>query len=469
MAEFKLPDMGEDIEDAEVLKVLVSRGDRIEREQAVLELETDKATFEVPSSVAGTVGEVHVSEGDRVRAGQTIFTVEEGEAPEAEGAEAEEKEAESRKEKKGPEAETERGPEEGDEEAQTGEPEEEREEKAEEGRARRKTTPARKEPAGGEAEEPEEDEEGEKAPRAKKKPARRTSEKGEVPAGPATRRLARELGVDLRQVAGRGPGGRVTADDVKAAVRRGPSVEGRTALPDFERWGPVERRRLTAIERAAVEPLSTAWRTVPHVTQHDEADVTELETMRRRFEEARRSSDPKLTATALVIKAVVAALHAYPRVNASLDMESEELVVKRYVHIGVAVDTDDGLLVPVVRDADRKTTRQIAAEIAGLAERARKRKLTRDEMQGASFTVTNLGGIGGTSFTPVVPHPQVAILGVSRVREEAVVRAGEIVARLVMPLSLSYDHRAINGADAARFTRHVASLLEDPLRLLAES
>jgi pyruvate dehydrogenase E2 component (dihydrolipoamide acetyltransferase) len=231
----------------------------------------------------------------------------------------------------------------------------------------------------------------------------------------------------------------------------------------------VERRRLTGIERAAVGNLSTAWRTVPHVTQHDEADVTELETMRRRFEERRRPSDPKLTATALVIKAIVAALQAFPRVNASLDVEREELVLKRYIHIGVAVDTEDGLLVPVVRDADRKTTRQIASEIAGLAERARERKLTRDEMQGASFTVTNLGGIGGTSFTPVVPHPQVAILGVSRVREEAVVREGEIEARLIMPLSLSYDHRAINGADAARFARHVASLLEDPLRLLAES
>ena len=291
-------------------------------------------------------------------------------------------------------------------------------------------------------------------------------------AGPATRRLARELGVDLTRVPGHGAGQRVTADDVKAAAREGapagPADETGSTL-DSERWGPVERRRLSGIERAAVGHLSSSWRTIPHVTQHDVADVTELETLRRRFEERRRASDPKITATALVIKAVVAALQAFPRVNASLDVDSEELVLKRYCHIGVAVDTDDGLLVPVVRDADRKTTRQIASEIAGLAERARERKLTRDEMQGASFTVTNLGGIGGTSFTPIVSHPQVAILGVSRVREEAVVRDGEIVARLMMPLSLSYDHRAINGADAARFARHVASLLEDPLRLLVES
>jgi pyruvate dehydrogenase E2 component (dihydrolipoamide acetyltransferase) len=472
MADFKLPDMGEDIEEAEVLKVLVSKGDRVEKEQAVLELETDKATFEVPSSVGGTVGEVHVGEGDRVRVGQSIFTVEEGEASADDGqakkkAENEDRVPEKEAGEEEDEAEAEEPAEEPEEEPEESE---DREEKAEEERARRKKESAKKKPAGDEGDRGKKEKKDRAAPR---KPERGAPPKGEVAAGPATRRLARELGVDLRQVTGEGPGGRVTTDDVKAAARKGPRAiaarEEAGGLPDFERWGPVERRRLTGIERAAVRSLSTAWRNVPHVTQHDQADVTELETMRRRFEERRRSSDPKLTATALVIKAVVAALQAHPRVNASLDVDSEELVVKRYFHIGVAVDTDDGLLVPVVRDADGKTTRQIAAEIAGLAERARERKLTRDEMQGASFTITNLGGIGGTSFTPVVPHPQVAILGVSRVREEAVVRDGEIVARLVMPLSLSYDHRAINGADAARFARHVASLLEDPLRLLAES
>jgi pyruvate dehydrogenase E2 component (dihydrolipoamide acetyltransferase) len=218
-----------------------------------------------------------------------------------------------------------------------------------------------------------------------------------------------------------------------------------------------------------VRRLSASWRAIPHVTQHDVADVTELEAMRRRFEEKRRPSDPKLTPTTLVVKAVVAALRAFPRVNASLDLEREERVLKRYCHVGVAVDTEHGLLVPVVRDADRKTTRQIAAEIAGLAQRARERKLTREEMQGASFTVTNLGGIGGTAFTPIVSHPEVAILGVSRLREEPVVREGDVVVRLLLPLSLSYDHRALDGADAARFVRYVAGLLEDPLRLLMES
>jgi pyruvate dehydrogenase E2 component (dihydrolipoamide acetyltransferase) len=503
MAEFKLPDMGEDIDEAEVLKVLVSKGDRIEKEQAVLELETDKATFEVPSSVAGTVGEVHVGEGDRLKVGQTVLTVEEGEASkDGEAGGSKKKKEEKEKGKEDERAAKEEGAAEAEEEPDG----DEREEKAEEERARRKKKKAAREepdeerepeePEGDEEdaedereeksedksarrkkkapkEEPDENREGEEAPRAKKTSERRTSETGEVAAGPATRRLARELGVDLARVTGEGPGGRVTRDDVKAAARKdsetGADEKEAAGLPDFERFGAVERRRLTGIERAAVGHLSRAWRTIPHVTQHDEADVTELETMRRRFEERRRPSDPKLTATALVIKAAVAALKAFPRVNASLDVEREELVLKRYVHIGVAVDTDDGLLVPVVRDADGKTTRQIAGEIAGLAERARERKLTRDEMEGASFTITNLGGIGGTAFTPVVPHPQVAILGVSRVREAAMVREEEIVVRLVMPLSLSYDHRALNGADAARFTRHVASLLEDPLRLLAES
>jgi pyruvate dehydrogenase E2 component (dihydrolipoamide acetyltransferase) len=479
MAEFKLPDMGEDIDEAEVLKVLVSKGERIEKEQAVLELETDKATFEVPSSVAGTVGQVHVGEGDRLKVGQTVLTVEEGKAPideddeKPEGREERKKKTEGKKRsnQKQKEAESEE-PEGEPEEEPKGESGEERQEEKEQERAPRKEKPAREEPTDEDDEKTVAEEEEEEAPKAERRP-QGWEETGEVAAGPATRRLARELGVDLTRLTGQGPGGRITRDDVKAATRKksraGTAEEEPVALPDFERFGAVERRRLTGIERAAVGHLSRAWRTIPHVTQHDQADVTELETMRRRFEDRRRPSDPKLTATALVIKAAVAALQAFPRVNASLDVEREELVLKRYVHIGVAVDTDDGLLVPVVRDADRKTTRQIASEIAGLAERARERKLTRDEMEGASFTITNLGGIGGTSFTPVVPQPQVAILGVSRVREAAVVREGEIVARLVMPLSLSYDHRAINGADAARFARHVASLLEDPLRLLAES
>jgi len=537
MAELKLPDLGENIEEAEVLKVLVSKGDTLEKDQNVLELETDKATFELPSTVAGTVRRVHVSEGDKVRLGQTILTVDEGAAEEGEDgearppekragrdgeepssgrrrrgataeAEAQEPEKEAAEEKREPESRAEEGRGKARREKKDEGAEPEAGEAAKEGRRPKAAAPdaeegpgegreptdeaaARPEGAGareGRGPDDAHEQEGAREAEAGKGPAEarepgrdraprkeKEEEEGrpEVAAGPATRRLARELGIRLEGVEPSGPGGRVTAEDVKAAVRErsagadesGPSP----ALPDLERWGPVERRGLSGLERAAARHLSTSWRSVPLVTHHDLADVTELERMRRRFEETRRPSDPKITPTALVIKAVVAALRAFPRVNASLDVEREELVLKRYVHVGVAVDTERGLLVPVVRDADRKTTRQIAAEVAGLAERARERKLTREEMEGASFTVTNLGGIGGTGFTPLVSHPEVAILGVSRTREEPSVRDGEIVARLVMPLSLSYDHRVVNGADAARFVRHVASLLEDPLRLLVES
>jgi pyruvate dehydrogenase E2 component (dihydrolipoamide acetyltransferase) len=297
---------------------------------------------------------------------------------------------------------------------------------------------------------------------------------GEVAAGPAARRLARELKVDLVRIRGTGAGGRITPEDVQAFVGdREPAARTAARPPapaaEDERWGPVERRALTGIEKAAARHLSASWSEIPHVTHHDLADVTELEEARRRYEAGKDKAEPKLTWTALVVKAVVVGLRAYPRVNSSLDLEREELVTKRYVHVGVAVDTEHGLLVPVLRDADRKTTREIAAEIATLAERARTRKLALQDMQGASFTVTNVGGIGGVAFTPIVSRPEVAILGVARTREELALRAGQVTQRIVLPLSLSYDHRVINGADAARFVRHVAELLEDPLHLLLES
>jgi pyruvate dehydrogenase E2 component (dihydrolipoamide acetyltransferase) len=229
----------------------------------------------------------------------------------------------------------------------------------------------------------------------------------------------------------------------------------------------VERQALTGIEKTAARHLSAAWSEIPHVTHHDLADVTELEEARRRYQSGRE--EQKLTWTALVVKAAVAGLRAFPRVNSRLDATREELVLSRSIHVGVAVDTEHGLLVPVLRDADRKTTRQIAAEIASLAGRARARKLARAEIEGATFTVTNLGGLGGIAFTPIISRPQVAILGVSRSRPEVALREGQVVPRVLLPLSLSYDHRVINGADAARFVRHVANLLEDPLRLVLES
>ncbi len=492
--ELTLPDLGENIEEAEVINVLVKKGDAVTKDQPLLELETDKATFELPCPQAGTVSDIHVKKGDTVRVGQKILGLAEGAAAPGDGAER----------SKTPE--------------RVRPSTEDRAEQPEDERADEPTTRA---PAGaGKRETPEptqreaakaRERESEKAPeREEAKPRRRADEKAqeredkdakdredraksggravEVAAGPATRRLARELGVDLVRLQGTGSGGRITPEDVKAFVRDrapaarsepatarvAPAAPSEPAAPaataaDFERWGPVERRPLTGIEKAAARHLSASWSEIPHVTHHDLADITELEESRRRYEAGRKESAPKLTWTVLVVKVVAAGLGSFPRFNSSLDVAREELVMKRYIHVGVAVDTEHGLLVPVIRDADRKTTRQIAAEITSLAERARARKLARADMQGASFTVTNLGGIGGVAFTPIVSRPEVAILGVSRSREEVALRDGQVVRRLMLPLSLSYDHRVINGADAARFVRYLAELLEDPLHLLMES
>jgi pyruvate dehydrogenase E2 component (dihydrolipoamide acetyltransferase) len=290
-----------------------------------------------------------------------------------------------------------------------------------------------------------------------------------VPAGPATRRLARELGVDLAQVLGSAPHGRVTQEDVKAYVRQlsaGPAVRlgGRTAppLPDFERWGKVERRPLEAVRRRTAEQMALSWSLIPHVTQHDLADVTELEAFRKQQD----SKGPKLTVTAFALKAAAIVLRQFPQFNASLDEAGGQLILKRYYHLGVAVDTERGLLVPVLRDVDQKSVHNLAGELAEIAEKARQKKIGADDMRGGTFTITNLGGIGGTGFTPIINYPEVAILGMSRSRLQPVVHDGQVVPRLLLPLSLSYDHRVIDGADAARFTRRLAELLENPLVML---
>ena len=286
------------------------------------------------------------------------------------------------------------------------------------------------------------------------------------------RRLARELGVDIAQVTGRGPGGRISLDDVKrhvkavmtgpVAARGGPAAE---PLPDFAAWGPIERQRLSAIRRTVARRLSRAWTEIPHVTQHDKADVTGLEKLRKQYAPRVEAAGAKLTVTAIVIKAVASVLDEYPQFNSSVDLAAGELILKRYIHIGVAVDTERGLLVPVIHDVDRKGITELSVELATLAARARGRKLSREEMQGGTFTITNLGGVGGTSFTPIVNHPEVAILGLSRSAQEPKFVNGEFQARLMLPLSLSYDHRVIDGADAARFLRRIVEALEEPFTM----
>jgi pyruvate dehydrogenase E2 component (dihydrolipoamide acetyltransferase) len=304
-----------------------------------------------------------------------------------------------------------------------------------------------------------------------------------APAAPSVRRMARELGVDINEVAGSGDEGRISIDDVKAHAKRlvvmakaqAPSASPSTGLrlpaeplPDFSRWGAIERQPMRGVRRKTAEHLGAVWVSVPLVTQYDAADVTGFEDVRKRHAKQAGDSAAPLTVTALAIQIVAAALRKFPQFNVSLDMAAEEIVLKKYVHIGVAVDTDRGLLVPVVRDADTKSLLQISTEVAELAAKARNRKLTLEEMQGATFSISNLGGIGGTNFTPLVNAPEVGILGISRARMEQVYKDGQFVARLMMPLALSYDHRAVDGADGARFLRWVAEVFEQPFLLSLE-
>jgi pyruvate dehydrogenase E2 component (dihydrolipoamide acetyltransferase) len=293
-----------------------------------------------------------------------------------------------------------------------------------------------------------------------------------VPASPATRLLARQLGVDLSRVRGTAPHGRVTQEDVKAFVKEqmeaGPArvaAGPAPALPDFSRWGPVERKPLDTVRRRTAEQMSLSWSQVPHVTQHDLADISDLDAFRRQ----QSGKGPKLTVTAFILKGAAIALRQFPQFNSSLDVAAGQLVLKQYYHIGVAVDTERGLLVPVLRDVGKKSVHALAQELAEVAERARQKKITPEDLRGGTFTVTNLGGIGGTAFTPIVNYPEVAILGLSRATLQPVVRDGQVVPRLLLPLSLSYDHRVIDGADAARFTRRLAEMLENPLVMLLDA
>ncbi|MBI2880593.1 MAG: 2-oxo acid dehydrogenase subunit E2 [Candidatus Tectomicrobia bacterium] len=445
--EFKLPALGENIDSGDVVKVLVSAGDRIQKDQTVLELETDKAAIEVPSPFSGVVKAVHVQEGEKAKVGQLILTLETEteEEKEAEAAPAAEKEA-PQAEKAAPEAEEVRAEEE-----------------------------AEKRPAGGEAPPERPRRAPAEAAPPKEAPAE-PEEKTLVPAAPSVRRLARDIGVDITGVAGSGPGGRISEEDVKAHARsllqdrgiRPAAAPPAAALPDFEKWGPVERKAMTGVRRATAGHVATAWSSIPHVTQCDKADITDLETLRKAYAKKAEAGGGKLTVTAILLKLAASALKVFPQLNASVDIAREEIVYKKYYHIGVAVDTDRGLLVPVIRDVDRKNILQLSAELNQAAEKARSRKTALEEMQGGTFTITNLGGIGGTYFTPIIHFPEAAILGVSRSALEPVFRSGQFEPRLMLPLSLSYDHRVIDGADAARFLRWLADALEHPFLIALE-
>ncbi|HXJ92590.1 MAG TPA: dihydrolipoyllysine-residue acetyltransferase [Terriglobia bacterium] len=444
IVEVRLPELGENIEKGDLLKVLVAPGDNIAKDQPVIELETDKATLEVPSSVGGTVKEIHVKAGEKIKVGQLILTLQSTATSSA-------KKMPARKEAKAT----------GTEDVKALATAVLAKLDAAQSTAAQRL-PAFKAP---QASAPK----AEVSPASEVRAAVKPVEKRLVPAAPSIRRMARELGVDITQVKGSGPAGRISAEDIKAYVR-GLST-GRAAsgvpqeaipLPDFTRWGPVEREPMRAVRRATAAHLSHAWVTVPRVTQHDKADITELEEFRKQYSKKAAAQGAKPTVTAFALKVVASALRKFPKFAASIDPANEEIIYKKYSHVGVAVDTDRGLLVPVIRDVDRKNIVELSIELAAAAEKARTRKLAPEEMEGGVFTITNLGGIGGTSFTPIVNWPEVAILGMSRSSLEPVLVDGEFQPRLMLPLSLSYDHRLIDGADAARFLRWVAEAMEQP-------
>ena len=461
--DFELPNLGENVTGGDVLSVMVKPGDVIEKEQTVLELETDKATIEVPSSVAGKVTEVKVKPGDKVKVGQVILSVDSagaGAAAPAKAAAARPADPAAAGANTGQKV---AGDEPGFEQHVQGQM---RPSESDKSGAIEAGQPA---PAPRAAAQVVDINRGARVAAAEPRPA------GELaaPASPSVRRLARELGVDINEVSGSGPKGRISDDDVKEHAKRiivaaqSGTIGGgipTEPLPDFSKWGEIERVPMRAVRRKTAEHLSVAWLNIPHVTQQEYADITGLEDLRRRYRKTVEAAGGNLTVTAVAVKIVAAALKHFPQFNSSLDMASGEIIQKKYVHIGVAVDTDRGLLVPVIRDADKKSLIQIAVDLAQLSEKARSRKITVEEMQGGCFSISNLGGIGGSFFTPIVNSPEVAILGISRGRFRPIYdeETGEFTARQLLPLSLSYDHRVIDGADGIRFLRWIAEAFEQP-------
>ena len=427
--EVKLPELGEGIESAEVVRVLVTVCETVTAEQALLEIETDKATVEVPAPAAGTVTEIAATAGTTMAVGATILTLDSASAT---GGETE------------PEPPTSAAP--------------------------AATTAAAPPPASSPAVPAPTPTSTSARPGSVSVGPRRKTGRRRALAAPSVRKLAREIGVDIDTVSGTGTGGRVSIDDVKTHARQAltrsatpgaPSTA--PALPDFSRWGPVEREPMTRVRRTVARRMSQAWQTVAHVTQHDRADVSEFEAVRKTVKKT--SPDLPLTVTAFAVAVVAAALKAFPKFNASLDTERNEIIYKGYINIGVAVDSERGLLVPVIQEADQKSLGTLSTEIAALADKVRTRKATPQDLEGGTFTITNLGGLGGTSFTPIVNYPEVAILGLSRTAPSPVYVNDRFEARPILPLSLSYDHRLIDGADGVRFLRWIANRLEHPLLL----
>lgn len=469
--EFKLPDLGEGIHEAAIVNVNVAEGDTVKEDQMVMEVETDKAAVELPVPFAGKITKLNVKKGDTVKVGSVLLTVDGGGGEEEGGAEKRAPASQRPAARRDVEA--------NEEEASQGEEED----------------------TLGAAEERGEENRPERAP---------SRDSGPIPAAPAIRRQAREMGIDLHEVHGTGPGGRIVREDLERFQLAGPTGQGRgpapkttpapaakpaaakptaekpsapsrapaapaaaptagEAMPDFSFWGPVRREGIPQIRKAIARAMVRSVTTIPHVTHADEVDITDLESFRREQSEIFADKGAKLTLTAFVVKAVAGALRQFPQFNASFDDARSEMVFKDYVHIGIAVDSPKGLVVPVLRDADRKGLLTISKELKEIGEKARDFKLDIAEMRGGTFTVTNVGAMGGTMATPIINWPEVAILGMGKLDLKPVVRDGQIVARKILPLFLSFDHRVIDGADGARFIRAIMGYLENPLNLLLVS
>ncbi|WP_159517400.1 2-oxo acid dehydrogenase subunit E2 [Sunxiuqinia indica] len=449
--EIKVPDIAENVETGLIAGILVSKGDKVAEDQSVVEIETDKATTDIPSPFAGTVAEIKVSEGDEVKVNQVIMIIE------TEG-----------------------------EESQDNEEDESDDETSDQDKENTKSDGKEEQvddsDSNSEEEETEEEKNDSKEKSSGKENEKEKKDQSDIPASPSVRRLAREKDVDLNQVEGSGPSGRITTEDVEQFAGKSDSDQTddddnkakktkeskgeKQPSTDFAKWGLISMEPMNNIRKVTAKNVQQAWQTVPHVTQFDEADITNLENFRKQNQDKIAKSGGKLTVTALLLKIASLALQRFPRFNASLDEENDQIVYKHYYHIGIAVDTPQGLLVPVIRDVNKKSLSELAAELSEMAEKARDKKISSDEMQGGSFTISNLGGIGGTQFTPIVYAPQVAILGVSRSQYKQVLVNDEFEKRLVVPLSLSYDHRVIDGADGARFLRWICDVIEDPFSIL---
>lgn len=428
LMEFKLPELGENIVSGTAVRIAVSVGQTVKKDQALLELETDKATIEVPSSVNGVIKEILIKEGAVVKVGQVVMKIDSGATASAK--------------------------------TQTSPPAPET--KAAKTHSVSESAAPLTQPTVARTHHP-------VAPAAATPPP---AVEKDIAAAPSVRRFAREIGVNISEVPGSGPGGRISKDDIKAYAKQllsgAPRASGGVTaqpLPDFSKWGLVERKPMNNIRRKTADHLSHAWQTIPHVTQFDKADIANLEKLRKQFSRP----DRKLTVTPFIMKVMASALKLFPQFNASVDVTTSEIIYKKYCNIGVAVDTENGLLVPVVRDVEKKSILQLADELNTIAQRARDRKLTLDEMRGGSITITNLGGIGGISFTPIVNWPEVAILGISRAKTELNFdRATQGIPTLMLPLSLSYDHRLIDGADGARFLKWITDAIEQPFLMELE-